>query len=101
MKEEEARLMWSDGISRPIPRSDRSIHVKIARTIHKAYRQKKNLDGLYEILAPGSKVGKVFQPTSVIEEQNRPELRVRNSDIANFETRNERNIKLGQYIGRR
>ena len=36
MKNGEWRLMWSEGISRLIPRSERSVQVKIARKIHAA-----------------------------------------------------------------
>ena len=73
----------------------------MARNIHENQRQKKNLDGLYEVLAPGSTAGKISPTTSVIKEPNRPEVRVRNSDIAKFGTKNEPDTELGQYIERR
>ena len=66
MKEEEAKLKWPVGFLRLIPRGDRSIHVKIARTIHEAHRQKKNLDGLYKVLAPGSRVGKFSRQLALL-----------------------------------
>ena len=75
--------------------------MKLARKLHENQRQKKNLDGLYEVLAPGSTVCKVSPTTSVIEEPNRKEVRVRNSDIAKFGTRAERDTDLTQYIERR
>ena len=40
-KDGESRLMWSEGIARLIPRSERSVQVKIARKPHAAKRQKK------------------------------------------------------------
>ena len=89
MNDDEQRLIRSEGISRPIPCSERSVQVKLARKLHENQRQKKNLDGLYEVLAPGSTVCKVSPRTSVIEEPNRQEVRVRNSDIAKFGTRAE------------
>ena len=92
--------MLYEGISRPIPRSERSMQVKIARKLHAAQRQKKNLDGLDEVLAPRSTVGKASPITIVIKEPNRPEVRVRNSDIAKFGTRNETDTELGQYFDR-
>ena len=101
MKDEEQRLIWSEGVSRPIPCSERSIQVKLARKIHDSRRQKKSLDRLYEVLAPGSTVCKVSPTTSVIKEPNREEVRVRNSDIAKFGTNTERDSNLGQYIERR
>ena len=88
--------MWSEGISRPIPRCERSVQVTIASIKHAAQRQKMNLDGLYEVLAPGSTVGKVSPTTSVIKEPNRPEVRVQISDIAKFGKQNERDAELAQ-----
>ena len=58
-KDGESRLMCLEGISRPIPRIERSVQVGRARKIHATQRQEKNLDGLYEVLAPGSKFGKI------------------------------------------
>ena len=101
MKDGESRLIWSEGVNRPIPCSERSIQVKLARKIHKNQRQKKNLDGLYEVLAPGSTVCKVSPTKSVIKEPDRQEVRVRNSDIVKFGTKAERDTDLGQYIERR
>ena len=100
-KDGEQRLINSEGISRSIPCSERSIQVKLARKLHENQRQKKNLNSLYEILAPGSTVCKVSPTTRVIKEPNRQELRVRNSDIAKFGTRAERDTNLTQYIERR
>ena len=85
-KDGEWRLIWSEGFLRLIPRSERSVQVKIARKIHAAQRQKKNLDGLYEVLAPGSAVRKISPPTSLIKEPKWPEVRVWNSDIAKLGT---------------
>ena len=101
MKDGESGFIWSEGLARPIPCSERRVQVKIARKIHESQRQKKNLDGLYEFFAPGSTVGKRSPTTSVIKEPNRQEVRVRNSDIANFGTKNERDTELSQYIERR
>ena len=67
LKDEEPRLMLSQGISRTITRSERCIQIKIARKIHSAICQKRNLDGLYEVLAPRSTVGNVSQPTSLLK----------------------------------
>ena len=89
MKDGELRLIWLEGVSRPIPCSELNIQVKIARKVHENQRQKKNLDGLYEVLVPGSTVGKRSPTTSVIKEPNRPEEGVRNSDIAYCEIRNK------------
>ena len=102
MKDGESGLKWSKGITRPIPRSERSAQEKIARKIQASQRQKKNSDGLYEVLARGSTVGKVSPTTSIIKEPNRPDVRIRNSDIAKCGTRNKRDTELGrQYIERK
>ena len=53
-------------------------------------KAEKNLDGLYEVLAPGSTVGKVSPTTSIIKEPNRPDGRVGIYNNAIFGTRNER-----------
>ena len=90
MKDGEQRLIKSEVVSRPTPCTEGSIQVKLARKLHESQRQKKNLDGLYEMLAPGSTVCKV-----------RPEVRVRNSDFAKFGTKAERDSELTQYVERR
>ena len=97
----EQRLIRSEGIFRPIPCSERSVQVKLARKLHENQRQKKNLDGSFEVLAPGSTVCKVSPTTSVMKEPNRQEVRVRNYDIAKLGTRAERDTDLTQYIERR
>ena len=99
MQDGKSRLIWSEGISRLIPRSDRSVQVKRARKIHATQRQKKNLDGLYKVLAPGSAVGKICPTTGVLKEPNwleDQELKYRK-----IGSRNERDTELGQYIEKR
>ena len=95
MNNSESRLIWLEGLARPITCSKRSDQVKIALKIHAIQLQKKKLDGLYEILSPGSTVGKISPTTSVIKEPNRQKVRVRNSDIMKFGTENERDTELG------
>ena len=97
----EERFISSDAVCRPIPCSERSVQMKLARRLHDKQSQKKNLDGLYEVLAPGSTVCKVIPTTSVIKEPHKQELRVRNSDIAKFGTRAEGETEITQYIERR
>ena len=97
----EERFLSSEGVSRPIPCSERSVQVKLARKLHENQRQKKNLDGIYEVLASGSTLCKVSPTKSVIKEPHKQEVRVRNSDIAKFGTRAERDTDLAQNIERR
>ena len=54
-----------------------------------------------EALAPGSTVERTSDTTTVIKEPGVPEVRVRNSDIAKFDTRAERNTDIWQYAQRR
>ena len=42
MKNSESRLIWLEGLARPIPCSKRSDQVKIALKIHAIQLQKKN-----------------------------------------------------------
>ena len=64
-------------------------------------RSKRDLRGLWETLAPGSTVVRTSDTTTVIKEPGVPENSVRNSDIAKFGTRAERNTNLWQYAQRR
>ena len=59
------------------------------------------LDGLYEVLAPGSVAQKTDNFTSINRERGNLDVTVRISDIAKFGTRNERKTKLHKHINRR
>ena len=61
----------------------------------------KNLDGLYEVLAPGSSVVKTDTFTSVIKEPGKRDVTIRNSDLAKFGTKPERQTELQLYANRR
>ena len=52
-------------------------------------------------MVPGSVVQKTDQYTSVIREPGKLEVTVRNSDIAEFGTQDERKTKLMEYVNRR
>ena len=97
----ESRFLRTTKAHRPLPLKEHAIQLNIARKKHLHKRSKKNLDGLYEVLAPGSVVQKTDQYTSVIREPGKVEVTVRNSDIAKFGTREERKTKLTEYINRR
>ena len=77
------------------------MQINIARKKHPHKRSKNNLDGLYEVLAPGSVVQKTDQCTSVIREPEKVEVTVRNSDIVKIGTHDERKTKLMEYVNRR
>ena len=67
----------------------------------KSKRSKKSLDILYEVLAPGSSVIKTDAYTSLIKESGKREITIRNSDLAKFETKAERQTDLKIYANRR
>ena len=69
--------------------------------MHGKRRSKKNLEGLYEVLAPGSQILKVSPTTSTIKEPGKQVVTVRNSDIAKFGTQLERQTPLKVYADRR
>ena len=58
----------------PLPRIEASLALKLAKEKPKSMRPKKSLDGLYEVLAPGSSVIKSNKHTSVIKEPGRREV---------------------------
>ena len=83
----------------PIPWSEKTLDIKLARKVSK--RSKRDLRGLRETLAPGSTVMRTSPTTTVIKEPGVPEVRVRNNDIAKFETRAQRKTDIWQYAQRR
>ena len=56
---------------------------------------------MYEVLAPGSVVQKVYQYTAVIQEPVKIDFTVRKRDISKFGIRDERKKRLRNYIKRR
>ena len=97
----ESRFIRTTKAHRAIPLKEHAVQINIARKRHPHKRSKKNLDGLYEVLAPRSTVQKTDQYTSVIREPGKVEVTVRNSDIAKFGTRDERKTQLMEYVNRR
>ena len=85
----ESRFLRTNA-TRPIPIKDRAVEINLERKIHGKRRSKKNLEGLYEVLAPGANILKVSPTTSTIKEPGKPVVTVRNSDIAKFGTQLER-----------
>ena len=86
---------------RPLPLKERAVELNLARKIHGKRRSKKNLEGLYEVLAPGLFILKVSPTTSTIKEPGKPVVTVRNSDIAKLGTQLERQTPLKAYADRR
>ena len=97
----ESHFLRTTKAHRPLSLKEHAVQLNISRKEHLHKRSKKNLDGLFEVLAPGSVVQKTDQYTSVIREPGKVEVTVRNSDIAKFGTREERKTKLTENINRR
>ena len=53
-QDNENRLVWSEGNYRQIPRTERSVHVKIAQKINANFRHGRNLAVLNKLTAHGS-----------------------------------------------
>ena len=94
-----SRFIMHPKLNNPIPRSEKSLEIKLERRVSK--RSKRELSGLWETLAPGSTVVRTSDTTTVIKEPGVPEVSVRNSNIAKFGTRAERNTEFWQYAQRR
>ena len=86
-------------LSNPIPRTEQSLEVKLARNLSK--RSKRDLRGLWDTLATDITVVRTPPTRAVIKHSGVPEVKVRNSDIAKFGTKTERNTDLWQYAQRR
>ena len=99
-KDGESRLLQTRNC-RLLPLKERAVEVKLARKIHGKRRSEKNLEGLYEVLAPGSNILKVSPTTCTIKEPGKPIVKVRNSDIAKFGKLQERQTPLIVYAERR
>ena len=99
--EKESRLITHPDVGLPVPRTATSLSVKLAKKKPRTKRSKKSLDGLYEVLAPGSSVVKTDTYTSVIKEPRKREVTIRNSDLAKFGTKAERQTGLQIYANRR
>ena len=78
-------------------RTETSLSVKLAKKKPKTKTSKKSLDGLYEVLAPGSSVVKTNAYTCVIKEPGKREVTNRNSDSAKFGTKADRQTELQIY----
>ena len=84
----ESRLISHSDVGQSKPRTEASLEVKLAKKRPRTERSKKSLDGLYDVLAPGSSVIKTNEHTSVIKEPM-------------FGTKAERDTELHIYANRR
>ena len=97
----ESRLISHPDVGQSVPRTEASLEVKLAKKRPRTKRSKKSLDGLYDVLAPGSSVIKTNEYTSVIKEPGKRDATIRNSNLAKFGTKAERETELQVYANRR
>ena len=93
--------MYYPGIGLLVPRTEASLALKLAKKKPKKGPSKKNLIGLYEVLAQGSSVIKTDDHTSIIKEPGKKELNIQNSDLANTGNNAEKQSELKDYAERR
>ena len=99
--DKESRFIIHPKLTNPIPRTEKSLSVKLARKLPNKKRAKRQLAGLYEVLKPGSFVTKSSPTTTIINEPGRTPVKVRDSDLAKFCTKAERSTNLWTYAQRR
>ena len=67
--DKDSRVIPHPDVGQAVPRTEASLALKLAKSKPKRKRSKKNLDGLYEVLAPGLSVIKSDAYTSLIKNQ--------------------------------
>ena len=97
----ESRVIPHPEVGLLVPRTEASLEIKLAKKRPRTKRSKKNLDVLYDVLAPGSSVVKTDKFTSVIKEPGKRDVTIRNSDLAKFGTKTEPQTELQLYANRR
>ena len=97
----ESRVIPHSEVGLSVPRTGASLEIKPLKKRPRTKRSKKSLDGLYDVLAPGSSVVKTDKFTSVIKEPGKRDVTIRNSDLAKFGTKAERQTELQLYVNRR
>ena len=101
--EKEYRLITHPDVGLPVPWTETSKSVKLAKKKPRTKRSKKSLDGLYEVFAPGFSVVKTDAYTSAIKEPGKREVTICNSDLAKFGLRQsaKQNSKFTQIEGQK
>ena len=99
--DKESRFITHPKLTDPIPRTEKSLSVKLAGKLPNKKRAKRQLAGLYEVLKPGSLVTKSSPPTTIINEPGRSPVKFRDSDLAKSGTKAERSTNLWTYAQQR
>ena len=80
--DKDSRLIIHPKLTNPIPGTEASLKVKLARKIPHKKRVKKRLAGLHQVFIPGAYVTKSSLTTTKINEAGRSPVKVRDIDIA-------------------
>ena len=96
----ELRFIIHPKISDPIPTTEASLNLKLARKLPNKKRAKRQHAGLYEVLKPGSYVTESSATTTIINKPGRAPVKVRDSDLAKFGTKAERTTNLWTFAQR-
>ena len=99
--DKEPRVISHPEVGLPVLQTEASLTVKLAKTRPRTKRSRKSLDGLYDLLAPRSSVVKSDKYNSVIKEPGKRDVTIRNSDLAKFGRKAERQTELQMYANRR
>ena len=85
----ELRFILHPKNSNPIPTTEASLNIKLARKLPNKSRGKRQLAGLYEVFKTGSYVTKSSPTTLIINKPGRASGKIRDSDLAKFGTKVE------------
>ena len=99
--DKESRTISHPDAGLPVPRTEASLTLKLAKKKPKSKRFRKCLNGLYEVLAPGSSVVKSKAQTLLLEKPGKIEVTVRISNLPKFGTKANKQTDLKCYIERR
>ena len=84
----------------PISRTAESAQVAIPRKVDPKKRAKKHLDGLFHLLTPGTFVESIASSSNIME-PGRPAIRVKDNDLSEFGTKNERSALFAMHTSRK
>ena len=87
---DESQLSKINGLGRSVPKTEEPLQVILPKTMLSNRRSEKYLNGLYEVLPPGSTVIKDDHLTYVIEESDKLPVTVRKSDVAENGTKTKK-----------
>ena len=91
---EKTRMIKIEGRCRGIPGSEESLQLNLIKKIPAYKRSKKDLQGQYEVIAPGSTILKDDDTTHTIKEPGKMPVTVRKSDMTELGTKAKKDSPL-------